>query len=229
MSVAEKLTTIAENEQKVYEAGKQESKEAFWRGFTQNGARKTYDYVFFSADFSGETIPEGLCKPVNYDTVNRAVHKMFCRYMGTSLPKGIDCSLMPEDVDCGTQMFNAARYVTEIYDMGMSARPAMTNWYYYCYALKKIEKIRVNENTSYRDTFTQCSSLEDVTFEGVIGQNISFAQSPLTRESALSVINHLKDISGTGTTLTVTFSSTTKALLTDEDKAIATQKGWTIA
>lgn len=211
-----------------YEAGKQESKEAFWRGFTDDGERKSYYYAFFYTDFSGETIPEGLCKPQFLNSTYRAMDRMFARYQGKTPPKGIDASLISEGENIGAQVFENCK-VIEIYDMGIPASSIMTSWYAYCYYLRTIEKIRVNENTTYSDTFRECTNLENVTFEGVIGQNISFAQSPLTRESALSVINHLKDVSSTGTTLTVTFSPTTKALLTDEDKAIATQKGWTIA
>lgn len=98
-----------------------------------------------------------------------------------------------------------------------------------CASLARVVGIDFSSATTASKCFTNCTKLTDITVYGEIPVSISFAQSPLTRESALSVINHLKDISGTGTTLTVTFSSTTKALLTDEDKAIATQKGWTIA
>ena len=211
-----------------YEAGKQESKNAFWRGFTDDGARKSYYYAFFRTDFSGETIPEGLCRPQYLNATFRAMDRMFHSYQGKELPKGIDTSLLADGENIGSQVFALSNLI-EIADIGIPASSVMTSWYMDCYSLITIEKIRVNENTTYATAFRSCGKLENVTFEGVIGQNIDFSASPLTRESGLSVINHLKDISGTGTTLTLTLSSTTKALLTDEDKAIATQKGWTIA
>jgi hypothetical protein len=58
--------------------------------------------------------------------------------------------------------------------------------------------------------------------------NISFSSSPLTEASAMVIINGLADLTG-GTSQTLTLSSTTKALLTDADKLIATNKNWTIA
>ena len=104
----------------------------------------------------------------------------------------------------------------------------------YCYALETIEIVRCNENTVFDATF-YCPKLKNITFEGIIGQNISFKDSSsLTRESLLSnggngVFGKLKDYNGTGETRTITLHADTKALLTDAEKAIATDKGWTIA
>ena len=97
-----------------------------------------------------------------------------------------------------------------------------------CTSLERVVGIDFSSATTTANCFLNCTKLTDITVYGEIPVSISFAQSPLTRESALSVLNHLKDISGTGTTLTATFSPTTKELLEDEDKAIATQKGWTV-
>ena len=68
------------------------------------------------------------------------------------------------------------------------------------------------------------------TEDSVIGANISFAQSnKLSHDSLMSIINALKDFSSTTTTKTLTLHANSKALLTDSEKAIATQKGWTLA
>lgn len=75
----------------------------------------------------------------------------------------------------------------------------------------------------------QCYSL--TTILGSVSNikvNISFRDSPLTRDSALVIINGLADLTGSDTQ-TVTFSSTTKALLTEEDKNLITSKNWTLA
>ena len=45
----------------------------------------------------------------------------------------------------------------------------------------------------------------------------------------LSILNCLKDYKDSGTTYTVTLGATNLAKLTDAEKAIATQKGWTLA
>ena len=51
----------------------------------------------------------------------------------------------------------------------------------------------------------------------------------LSRDSLLSIINILKDYSGTGTSQTLTIGETALARLTDDDISIATNKGWTLA
>jgi hypothetical protein len=97
--------------------------------------------------------------------------------------------------------------------------------------LHTIDKLIVNEGVVYSNSiFSSCTALANITFEGVIGNNISFIDcKALTHESLMSIINALKDFSGTTTTKTLTLHADSKALLTDTEKAIATQKGWTIA
>ena len=53
--------------------------------------------------------------------------------------------------------------------------------------------------------------------------------SNLTHESLMNVINNLYDRKSAGySNLTIDFGSTNLAKLTDEEKAIATNKGWTL-
>lgn len=46
MAIAEKLTTIAENTPRVYEAGKSDEHKAFWDEYNLNGNRGNYRYAF---------------------------------------------------------------------------------------------------------------------------------------------------------------------------------------
>ena len=51
MSIADKLTTIAENEQRVYDAGKQAQYDEFWDDFQKNGTEYMYyGYAFANRD-----------------------------------------------------------------------------------------------------------------------------------------------------------------------------------
>ena len=95
-----------------------------------------------------------------------------------------------------------------------------------CDALRTVRKLTVGENTEFNQTFTGCTALENLTMGGTIGQNgFDVSPCPLTVESLLSIINALKDgVSG----LTVTLGAENLAKLTEAEKAIATDKGWTL-
>ena len=82
--------------------------------------------------------------------------------------------------------------------------------------------------TNATDSFWNCQSLTDLGgFIGLkVGINLS-ACTALTHDSLLNVINKVADVTASPKTLTL--GSTNLAKLTDEEKAIATSKGWTLA
>lgn len=233
LKVSDKINAqeFPEKIDEVYEKGILHGQEDFWRMFTNNGERKSYYYAFFDADFSGETIPEGLCRPRLKNSSFRAMDRMFSSYKGTTIPKGIDCSSIDLRTSIGAQVFYQSSYLTEIYDMGICSADNMTGWYGYCYALKKIEKIRVDENTMYSTTFQQTTELQDVTFEGIIGQNLTMSDcKKLTRASLLNIISCLKDYSSdtSGTTHDLIIGTTNLAKLSDDERKQIEDKGWVV-
>jgi hypothetical protein len=82
-------------------------------------------------------------------------------------------------------------------------------------SLVTVNKVVVNENVTFASWFTNAKKLENITFEGVIANDINFSVCPLTLESAKNVIFHLADFSSTDNafTRTITFSATTIELL----------------
>jgi hypothetical protein len=94
--------------------------------------------------------------------------------------------------------------------------------------VKTIDKLVVSDKLKYNSTFNGCSNLENITFEGVIGNSLSFANSSkLTNASVQSIIDCLKDLTG-ATAQTLTFHATVGAKLTDAQKATITAKNWTL-
>lgn len=83
------------------------------------------------------------------------------------------------------------------------------------------------------DYFLPSWKVKNLTFENTtitnMTNNTRIDQSSLTVDSLLSLFNALKDYSIEGGTYTCTIGSTNLAKLTDEQKAIATNKGWTLA
>jgi len=96
--------------------------------------------------------------------------------------------------------------------------------------LRKIEKIRSHKGTAFTSTFTGASNLEEITFEGVIGKNISLKScTKLSLETLSNLIDCLYDYSDSSATHTCTLGAENLAKLTDEQKLAVTTKGWTLA
>ena len=103
--------------------------------------------------------------------------------------------------------------------------------FYNCNKLHTLEVLRVIESTNFNGTFRYCRELVNLTIEGTIGQNgfdVSWS-TKLTHKSLMSIINALADYHGDGMIHTVTLGEANLAKLTDAAKAIATERGWTLA
>ena len=90
--------------------------------------------------------------------------------------------------------------------------------------------------TNTSSWFSGCSGLVNLKFGYDIKYSFSLSNSSkLTEESLLSVLNGLYDYVGNGVSVPsssygkLTLGSTNLAKLTDEQKAIATLKGWTLS
>ena len=87
----------------------------------------------------------------------------------------------------------------------------------------------VGHITSYSailSTFNNCPALVDFQAPKNINNNISFNYSTaLSHDSLMSIINNLATVTSTKT---LTLGATNLAKLTDDEKAIATGKGWTV-
>lgn len=234
MSIAEKLVTIAENEQKVYDAGKKAEYDEFWDNFQpEKGAAHIYQYAFSGHHWNDITF-----KP-KYDIVFSLGYSGTYAFWGngaTDIAATLEQRGLKMDTTlCGywACMFQNAK-TKRLPELNCShAMDYGDEGLYYTFANSKVEtidKMIVVEELKYTSTFNGCANLKNIIFEGVIGNNISFQASPLlTHDSLMSIINHLKDFSGTTTTRALTLGSTNLAKLTDVEKAIATQKGWTLA
>jgi hypothetical protein len=102
-----------------------------------------------------------------------------------------------------------------------------------CKKLTTIGGIDFSNATSATGVFNNNSALENITINGVIkitGLSV-YTSNNLTHDSLMSFVNALYDWKANGgtSTYTLTLGSTNLAKLTDAEKAIATEKGWTLA
>lgn len=233
MGIAEKLITIAENEQKVYDAGIEQGKRSaydeFWDSYQSNGNRGDYRNAFSGVGWTTETFkPIHSMKPTMANGI--FTYSNVTADLGEILKEqnvSIDFSMISN----ADQMFHESKFTAlPVIDLSGVRLGSFYLTFSYLNATK-IEKVILKEDgsQSFNSTFVQSSKLAEVIFEGVIGQSLSLSSSPLNRTSIESIISCLSD---TATGKTLTLKKTAKeAAFTAEEWAtlIGTKSNWTIS
>ena len=99
--------------------------------------------------------------------------------------------------------------------------------FYECSKLATVPLFDTSNVTNMGYMFYECSSLETIHMIN-INANLDISSSTkFTREALIEIIGNL--VARTSGNKTLTMGATNLAKLTDEDKAIATNKGWTLA
>lgn len=93
--------------------------------------------------------------------------------------------------------------------------------------------LNLSKVTSMRYMFNGCTALTDLNMNGAILPKMNltdwilYLRTSLTAESLVSVLNALQQLNE-GESYTCQLGADNLAKLTDEQKAIATNKGWTL-
>jgi hypothetical protein len=220
--------------EEVFEAGRKAEYDFFWDNYQQNGARTSYNYAF------REWIPI-LLKP-KYDIVPKnatgTFYATFNRLTGgASLKECLDKAGVVLDTSNTINLTSFCGYsnVTDMPAISTVSVTALDRIFDNARLIKTIDKLILREDgtQTFTSVFTRCDALENLTIEGVIGQNgFDVSQSKkLTHDSLMSIINALQDKTPntSGTSWVVTLGTDNLAKLSDSEKAVATQKGWTLA
>ena len=137
------------------------------------------------------------------------------------------------------------------YCESMRVAPIMNTWngrafaymFYNCSSLVTIPKLYLSNTVEqyydennmatyacFYNAFSGCTNLENIAIQGNICHNIAFYDcKKLTHESLMSIINALAHLSSSSKVYRYCqLGSANLAKLTDDEKAIATNKGWTL-
>lgn len=191
MSIPEKLTQIAENQQKVYDAGKAKEQNEFWEALQDGGNRSHYMYAF-----RGRYWTDDMYHP-KY-TIKGDMQQVFAS-------SGITDTKVPIVVDGGI------------------------NYGFQATGVKVVRSLDLTDCTSCTRMFYSASNIESITFTGLIkftGLDVSYCPK-LDKASLLSLLNCLEEKTDGGV-WEVALGSANKAKLTDQELAIAQNKGWTV-
>lgn len=158
--------------------------------------------TFLYATYNLNEIPEGACSGFG----NAGV---------TDYEEAFEHSFIYELPDSFTGINNNANNITKMPEM-----------FYVAYQIRHVPTIDAsNVSSSLGNMFYQAWSLESGGILSGVTQNVSYRRTNLDREAMVAIF------SGLGTAnRTININETpAEGSLTDEDKAIATNKGWTIA
>lgn len=204
MSIAEKLTKVAENVQKVYEAGEQKQYDLLWDAIQMKGTRTIYDSAFIGSSWNDEVF-----KP-KYDIRPATAKNMFRAMNVTNLKASLESAGVVLDTSACTDFETTFYYGTYGHIPEIDTRSAANLYTIFCGAdAHTIDKWILKDDGSQKfnkNTFTH-NSLKNLVVEGVIGQNqLSFAKcTKLSKASITSIINAL---SSTTSGLKITISKT---------------------
>lgn len=214
MSISDKLTAVAENMQKVYNAG------------YDAGALPLTRIAVLNNLFNGATFPE------NYDLVlhlKRAVSMQYC-FFNSNVRSVTLIAEQAGNVMIGFGFRNGSNLqIVDIKDY----KATITDIAYAFYMSQKLKSIygalNISGCSNANAAFSYCASLEDIEFApNTTKVSISFDTSPLlTDKSIQSIIDGLADLTGS-TAKTLTLHSSVGANLTDAQKAVISAKNWTL-
>ena len=176
----------------------------------------SFSYLFNEAtSLTGYTLPPN--KPL-------LCHGMFYNCSSLTTISEIDTSLVTDMM----AMFRGCTSLISVPEMDTSQVTTMRSMFLFCDSLTSVSEMNTSLVTDMVDMFLGCKSLTNV--GGFIGLkcNLDLSYSSLiTHDSLMNVINKAADVTSSPKTLTL--GSTNLSKLTDEEKGIATAKGWTLA
>ena len=235
MSIAEKLTTIAENQQRVFNTG-------YEKGKSEGGnTEKIKEWVSCGLLFNFQNYT-GTNIDVESDLA--LAYSMEQNHISANKTKGL-CYNNQNIKECRIIFPNAKNarfsfcdchnleYITVDMTKVVDTKDGYTGFnstFAYCYALKRIDGQISLLNCVLERTFDLCYSLEYIAFMPLsINNSLSLADIPnLSEEGVKTLIDALVTITD-GVARTLTLHATVKGNLTDEQIATITDtKGWTL-
>lgn len=215
--------------------GKQEEYDRFWDSYQQNGERTEYSYAFRNPSGVQQVWTADTFDP-KYSMSPQNLQHAFAYWTDGKVDFGAlftDRGLEFDTSNC-VSFLQTWQDASGIVRMPVIDTSKATN-ISYAFAMKNLVTFdkfippKTKLQYGIKTAFNGCYALENIVVEGDILQDINFSHSSkLTHDSLMSILGALVN-NTEGTTLTCTLGAANLAKLTDGEKAIATEKGWTLA
>ena len=187
--------------------------DAFWDNFQQNGERTDYYRAFGSYWADDSFAPK-------YDMIFIIGNEAFRDCGSIDIVQRLKENNVFFDTSNATNL-NHCFYnsnVTTVPTVSLAKVGSAFFLFYGCRYLHTIEKFIVHSNFTINNAFGGCVALKNIAIEGEIGTSFDIKYSPLTAESAKSIITHLVNYTGTENefTYSVLFADSVWELLNAE-------------
>ena len=228
------LDEIATSIDDVYTAGQENQHLKFWQSYiNKEGISYQSQYRFAGQGWNDNTF-----YPATNIILKNSANGIFRECAITNLKQRLEDCNVSLDTSQATNLQYAFAYgrITHLPKISFISATNTTS----CFTTTStstprliwIDEIEFVESTVFRNCFDYCKVLEHVIFNGVLatnGVNLQWSTN-LDKESLLSLLNCLKDYSTdtSGTDWFITIGADNIAKLSEEEKLIATNKGWDI-
>ncbi len=250
-AIAKKLTQIAENEQRVYDAGKaegyqkgydegnadgvEEGKKSeydlFWDTFQKNGTRQYYERAFADTVSSGRMWVYGKNYKPKYPMKPLNARQMYeYGYLPYEAIAAVDFSECKDFYNTFAH-FSISNEDRRFPPIDLSKATITHNMFGWVPGIRHIEKVLISETTPLQTAFSTINNLIKIRFEGTIAAtNISFAEAFMLSKSSIENIFNCLSATVSGKTLTLSKTAVDAAFTTAEwEDLINTKPNWKIA
>lgn len=219
VEVAEGTRTseYAQKVDEVYEAGKKAEYDAFWDAYQENGNRLKYGGAFSGVGWNDETF-----KP-KYDIKPTEVSRILSGTAITDFKGALEKAGVVFDLSRAmgiSYITDNSATLTRLPELNVTSAKTLPYFLYQASALVSVDKVILKSDGSQTfgaQTFGYLTALEEIRFEGVIGQNgMNFQHSKkLSKASVISIINALSTTTS-GLAITLSKAAVNKSFETSE-------------
>lgn len=155
----------------------------------------------------------------------KSTYFLFSEYQGSNID-GLIGFKDTANVVKTEYMFNRCENLTTIPVLDTSKVTNMAGMFSGCTSLTSIPELNASNASSFSNIFKNCTSMTSIGMHG-FRYSIDISQTALGHDALVAFLNQ----AGTAynSSQKITMGSNKLALLSDEEKAIATNKGWTLA
>ncbi len=186
------LETMALEVPKVYNKGYESGKEKEWSDFWDNLQKYGERTFSWSSGFKGWMWNDNIFKP-KYDIYYGPQAFQECNIRdlkGLTNGRGLKCVPLSATTSLdGTFRYSSCEVIPDLTTEGWAATASqLTSTFRDMPDCHTIEGITSTETAVFNNAFTNSPKIANITWHGVIGNNIDFASCPLTIDSCKSII-----------------------------------------